>query len=427
MYEDPTYLGFELKFDSDNSPLFNFGDYPPKAIESPIINNKKGDLTSEIEKTDTEKEEQEKQNKKIETTNQTYNYNGASAFSFIRKYGSHIPEIKKREIIYYNFINNLDKIFNRTNLEKNIFSKSYYIETITGLDKLPAKMVKYEDDKITIQLNEDVSLRTTYLAELYNNLIYSYKNQRTLIPENCLRFDMMISITDMRIFKHLENIDGELISKINTDPPRIIYTLHDCNFDFSKSIPFQSTLVVGGKSTAAITTNHIITFDIKYKSISKNFRTILIPKSLEINNKLNKLINSKILNRTELFDYNITSNDIIISNQKKDDISNNEHIIVENDLFKNIGENLKESLIDNLDNYKNKLTTKYNDIRGELLQDLITGIRKPMNLPEIYPDNVYSADFRSLSLESFAKGLGSDLLNDGLNGLSDGLLSSTNL
>ncbi len=49
-------------------------------------------------------------------------------------------------------------------------------------------MIKYNEDKITITMNEDVSMIAWYLSELYNNISYSYRNQRFMFPENLLRF-----------------------------------------------------------------------------------------------------------------------------------------------------------------------------------------------------------------------------------------------
>jgi hypothetical protein len=484
MYEDPTWLGFKILFDGVNSPLFNYGDFPPVAIEKTTTEPKKSveevsadlpavDLTAElttspntvtkttepkIEQTDTEKKASEAQSKKTEYSNAPYV--SSSALSFIRKYGYAIPEIQKRESIYYECIENLDVLFNRTDKVNGGYTKDYYIEQITGLDKLPAKMVKYEEDKITIQLTEDVSLRSSYLAELYNNLIYSYKNQRYLIPENCLRFDMDISITDMRVFKYLiTDNNGNLTEKINFDPPRITYTLHDCNFDFSKSIPFQPAMIVGGRNQGAPAAHSILSFDIKYKSISKNFRTSLIRSSLEISNKLDQLVNSQILTKSEVYKHDIISQygKNIKSEQEK--FSNSENLESETqqipinpneslgktkddtyfkslnfkrkesleDFAKGVGNQLLDTAIDNVDGYVDKLKAKYNDIRGQLLNDMLRQIREPLNLPRIYPNNVYSTDFRSLSLETFARGLGSDLLNDLLCAASSGLLGATNI
>ena len=45
----------------------------------------------------------------------------------------------------------------------------------------------------------------------------------------------------------------------------------------------------------------------------------------------------------------------------------------------------------------------------------------------MYPDNVYSTDFRTLSLVAFAQGLGSDLLNDALDTGSDALLGASDI
>ena len=568
-FEDPTYLGFSVKFDSDNSPLFNYGDYPPVAMEQPTPAPKKPSKSVQekldeiaeaqgktpepfVEETEEEKKAREENNQRIIEENAALE---ASPITFIRKYGEIIPEIKKREALYFSFISNLDEIFGRT-LRRNKWKKSYYIESIVGLDKLNAKMVNYGQDKITIQLSEDISLRASYLAELYNNLTYSYKNQRYLITENCMRFDMMIEITDMRIFRLLGTDDeGNLSSSINGDPPRIIYTLHDCSFDFSNSLPFQAGITVGGWNANAPANLSILSFDIKYKSISKNFRSSLIYGSLEIHNKLDVLFNSDRLNKTELFlydihdqtkileqeeqskfsysesqtaqsptdgvdteqpqqeevifedlrdedfkerrlkmldigaglpnvDFGITKNlsvgkegdswyhqEDLIKHVRNGDFTNDDDLLMHNhetsntntqtqdvedglindgrsannimkkpdisfkdkvkeglsDFAKGVGNSLKETALENLNDYKDKLIGKYDEIRGTLIKEMLRQVREPFNMPKIYPDNVYSTDFRSLSLESFARGLGSDLLNDVLGGAGDALFGATGL
>ena len=260
-YEDPTYLMFNTKFLSDTSPLFNYGNF---------ANNPTG------------------------ASGDTTFQRNSSAPTILDKY-KNIDEMAIRIPIYYEFIELLTSIFSTT-FHSTPWVKSYYIEMITGLDKLNAKMVKYDDkngDKITIQLSEDVAMRATYLAEMYNNLCYSFKDQRYMIPDNCLRFDLMIEITDIRLFKIFDGLDDNDIKKfsVNNNPPSIIYTLYDCNFDFFQSQAFDAGLQVGGVSSAADKKAANLSFDIKYKSISREFKSPII-NSPELNNKLSRLVYS---------------------------------------------------------------------------------------------------------------------------------------
>ena len=229
-YEDPTYLGFEVLFLSNESPLFNYD------------------------------------NGNIGVKN--------SALQFIQKY-SNIPEIAQREKILILFLQSLKDIFSismDSSLgHKNTKNKKHYVETIIGLEKLNNKMVEYEKNLITITLTEDVSLRTYYLAELYNNLIYSYKNQRKLIPDNCLRFDMIIKINDIRAFKFHTNNQNKVIDT----KTYIMYKLHDCNFDFVESQSHKQAITMAGQSKFDTAANNL-NLKISYKSISKTFSSNLI-------------------------------------------------------------------------------------------------------------------------------------------------------
>lgn len=235
MYEDPTYLGFSMYIVLDDSPLFNYGD-------------------------------------KTETL-----HNNNSAINFINKY-SNISSISKRKPVYNEFINNLFKIF-PTSDSNHKGAKQYYISSISGLDKLTSKMVEYEKDLISITMTEDVSMRVQYLSELYNNLVYSYKDGKQMIPENCLRFDLIIKIADMRNFK----IGGEY--KI-TNVPYIVYKLYDCNFDFTESKNSKDAITVAG-FVGLEQTPADLTFKIKYKSVEKVFKSSLIKNSHRMENKKN--------------------------------------------------------------------------------------------------------------------------------------------
>jgi hypothetical protein len=353
IFEDPTYLGFSIKIDSNTSPLFNYGG-----------SNKY-----------------------------------ACVGTFIEKY-SLIPDIADRLEIYTEFVNRIFELF-QSDFTNNQFVRSYYIQSISGLDKFNSKMVKYGEDKLSIMLTEDISLRSTYLAELYNNLCYSYKEQRYMIPENLLRFDMIIEVTDIRIFR-LYNDDAKRLgisnktseSFINTDPPRIIYTLHDCNFDFFNSIPFEGAMTISGTEG---TSNKpaVFTFDIKYKSISKEFRSNIIDKNvLTINNKLNDIVkknNDLTGEKVNFFKNDIYSEEFQLEKVKKMEASKTDKLI---------------------SNYRDKIVGKINQERGKLINKVLDSITKPTKLSKITPDNVYDENFRKLTVENFAKNLGSNLLNN---------------
>lgn len=394
-YEDPTYLMFNLKIDKLSSPLFNYSLYQTLSLSSNETNNL------------------------------------GSVTYFLEKY-KNIPEIKSREEVYVHFIDAITKIFPN---DDSFMRKQHYIEMISGLDKLNKKMVEYEKDIITLTLSEDVSLSTLYIAELYNNLTYSYQNGRKLIPENCLRFDLMIEITDVRIFKTIfEKKDGSKYSEINNNPPRIIYTLHDCNFDFStnESLPFDQAINVSG-SEGVSNKKASLKFNIKYKSISKSFKSELISGSIELHNKLYDL---GLLNKKNLDDIsrsNYFKNDISYSLQKINDPStppentdgetDKDGELTKKELrkqkrkqkIKAIGNSAKKTAENNINQYKDKLVGKLNELRGELINDTLRHIRESLQIEEIYPSNVYSPDFRTLSLQSFAKGLVNDVANDFLN------------
>jgi hypothetical protein len=400
IYDDPTFLGYDIIFINDSSPLFNYGI----ENESPRMN---------------------------------------SAISFIKKY-SRIDEIAKREDIYKEFIIQINKLFNFSfNPVKN--THNYYIESIAGLDKLANKINKYGEDLIIISLTEDISMKSIYLAELYNNLIYSYKNQRYLIPENCLRFDMIIKITDIRTFKipnpnYNENDSNSSREIINDKPSYIAYKLHDCNFNFFNSQSHGSDMELAGFGGGKSTTPAKLMFSIKYKSVSKEINTNLIKNSLHIYNKRTDIIDSKIINNEVLFQNSYSSKKIdddkklndnkykkiksgasIYDNKEENGnkskfskaLLNQKNSIMKeySKSLQSLGDTILDNAVNSLENYANNIINRFDQIRGDLLQDILRHVRTKINVPEIYPDNIYDDDFNSLSLNNFYRGLASNTSN----------------
>jgi len=214
-----------------------------------------------------------------------------SLSSFLDKYGE-IPSIKNRVDIYNEFYDIVKRLFNVGNysIDKN---KSYYIASITGLDKITAKMVDYQKDKITITLSEDVSMVSSYMALLYNNLSYSYKDQKYIIPYNLLRFNMYIRVSDLRNMPVIKEKDGTTTK--NYDKSSIVYYLRDCNFNFFDSKPFEADLSAGGWGASPSYNPSSIKFDVYYKSIDVEIYNPLLNKSLQNKGNLNNKATSLIL------------------------------------------------------------------------------------------------------------------------------------
>ena len=72
------------------------------------------------------------------------------------------------------------------------------------------------------------------------------------------------------------------------------------------------------------------------------------------------------------------------------------------------------------------LADKFRDKRGELIESLSAQMRASLNMPKIYPDNVYSEDYdpTKISAKKFLKGLAVDEYNAGENATKNQLSGS---
>lgn len=312
----------------------------------------------------------------------------------------------KRFELWNEFKNVFFKIFQK-NMQTDItfYNKPYYISKISGLNNLNKKIINYGEDKISITLNEDVSLLVWYIAELYNNLVYSYKNQRFAFPENLLRFDMKIKINDIRNFQipinNSTNKAGTVSDdmsykniKYNISPKsEIMYTLHDCNFNFFESRNYGEDLTIGGYGGDTSNTPQSLTFDIFYKSVSRNSEFPLIKNSISINT-IN--LNQEKGSDTEYYkDLNRIKAETV--QEPKGYLS------------KLIG-GAGQSVANNALNYLDNLETKLREKRGNAINDLLLQFRDTTNLDKIEPDNVYNPDFNDrTSLKNLGRRIVSDL------------------
>jgi hypothetical protein len=238
--EDPTILGFDVYIRIANSPLFN------------------GTIERFIEQTETDNVEIRrrllmldefkrqilgffkiyKRNKIDENLPDTGEWNSA---------GFNQPTLN----LYSrsNDVDNLSVNIPNGNLDsfKGVAAKSYYIQSIQGLDKLNEQynwgteggnaqtMVNYGTDYLKITMTEDVSQNMGYLASLYKNLTWSRERGRLVFPENLLRFELVIDITEIRKYARVyQDDDSPKWNEIADFTSKYRYFLHDCQLFFPK-------------------------------------------------------------------------------------------------------------------------------------------------------------------------------------------------
>jgi hypothetical protein len=120
---------------------------------------------------------------------------------------------------------------------------SYYLKKISGLELLvesnqPAKkkyLVDYRNDVLKLTFNEDVSLSMGTLAHLYKLLYWSKPNGKNIVPENILRFNCDIIISEVRNLNRVRKaIDTNNLEVVKENVSRHIYSLKECQFYFDQ-------------------------------------------------------------------------------------------------------------------------------------------------------------------------------------------------
>lgn len=161
---------------------------------------------------------------------------------------------------------------------------SYYLQKIDGLSNLVEKntgekksyLTDYGKDLIKLSFLEDVSGTISTLSHLYKLLYWSKPNGKGVIPENLLRFNCDIIVSECRNFnrvrKSLDSSDNLEIIKDNVS--RHIYSLKECQFWFDK-MPHDDSIDMGSIKTYD---SYDISFDYKY-STSKYEKWTADPKN----------------------------------------------------------------------------------------------------------------------------------------------------
>jgi hypothetical protein len=215
--EDPTILGYDIEIKALDSPLFN----------------------GEIETF-------------ITTFANLGNEEIKSRMETLVQFKHQLLKFIKTDVILPNFfgVDNLSP----DNFDGQNGAKIYYMKTIGGLDRLveswdssesgiDKQFVSYGKDFITLAFNEDVSQNIAYLSSLYKSLTWSRLRGKQIIPENLLRFDIEITVSDIRKYNRIISL-GQNINVISDLVSKYTYRLYECQFFFTK-MPQGDSLDLG--------------------------------------------------------------------------------------------------------------------------------------------------------------------------------------
>lgn len=197
-----------------------------------------------------------------------------SVEDFIEQFSS-ISEIAARKYVLADFKNQFLKIFktngnvftdntitqkkasiissdySNTDSQSNVFEggkkayMSYYLKKVSGLEFLTESnssaknkyITDYRTDVLKLTFTEDVSLTMGTLANLYKLLYWSKTNGKYLIPDNLLRFNCNIIISEVRNLNRVrKGMDTGNLEVIKENVSRYIYSLKECQFWFDQPL-----------------------------------------------------------------------------------------------------------------------------------------------------------------------------------------------
>ena len=364
-----------------------------------------------------------------------------------------IKDVSNRKETYNDFITQFAKFFNVDDRNKENFKsndgfnsfKTHYLHGIKGLETLihhtgmgyegGKQMADFGKDKVTIQLTEDIGINAGYLSALYRTLVYSKINGRMVIPENLLRFDLAIIISEVRNMNRVSNavaesIKGgyELIPILNDNVNRYVFTLYDCQFNFN-TFSFNSEISQGGHGGDMDGVSNGIEFDLYFKYVGMEMEKFdfrpdqkdiakyindskINPNSHQVNPdpgselnqdkginalnadkhpnrpldrkfQMNTKGNSELVDRSYEFDFPMMNSNYVKSNidarNKNIEIQSNES-------------SFRGGLNNIIDGINEKLQTKFTEFRSQLLSGLVSKIRTTTGIRNIpAPVNVYAS------------------------------------
>lgn len=405
--EDPTMLGWDVTIDYTNSPLFN------GAIE---------DFINKIN-TDAPLDELES---RLELLSK-FKLQFFEFFKIDSPSSATITNIVDGEEVKIPAIPSDPK-----------YIRTYYHKKITGLDRLMesntsnefgSSFVKYGTDYIGMTLNEDVSQNMGYLATLYKNLAWSRINGKQIIPENLLRFNLNLTLTEIRKYNRLirmndvdqgisETIPSQSSIETSTIVDKIIesgttklglyadliskykYTLYECQMFFPK-MPHGDSLDL---SNPSLIEDYEIKFNYKFSTLKfERFsygRDKYKPNYNFIDNKYLDIIDPYIDNngsKPYTLAESVTKNNVVVSNYPKSPDSEGDILSGSDPLRDSLSQFARDMVIAGTREFNRKV-----DVRARLLNRTLENIRNSVpNAGRMSaPTNVYAGDQFSLRTDT---------------------------
>ena len=150
----------------------------------------------------------------------------------------------------------------------------WYWKSITGVDRAHTINMKEPywggaDAKLTIDCNESINLAITGLMDLYRDAVYNLGGWTQVLPENYKRFNMFVTVSEVRLIQNSKKTKGGLDKSINEAitgdfAPKFVFKFGQCQFDVQSAKETFETLSSAEPSSPAPKIN------ITYETIEKH-------------------------------------------------------------------------------------------------------------------------------------------------------------
>ncbi|MFV2014581.1 MAG: hypothetical protein ACC656_04090, partial [Candidatus Heimdallarchaeota archaeon] len=262
--EDPTILSFTLEIDRNSSMLFEDDEagflrrlLSPAPQMTQFLNFRKQEYSGFINSLE-----------------------GFNSLLDLNPYMSHEQVWRQIKATFIKFFNSFDTDANTATNK----TKAYYIKEISDVNNLDKVWTgkgegkKFELDYITVKMVDDVKMSARSMAMFYNTFKYHRQSGKEMIPENLLRFNMWIKISEIRNYTSLRqyikgnNSAREIIRAIKKDVTSLYYYVQDCEFDFDNIHSKDKHTY----SAEAPTDAETLTFKIRFRRAHRVFKPTLL-------------------------------------------------------------------------------------------------------------------------------------------------------